>query len=80
MQEFHAIYENGVLRPLSPLGLPELTEVVATVRPAARSVEKHLRSRSVIGSMSDYADELDEIVEEAMRARETQPFRSDPEQ
>jgi predicted DNA-binding antitoxin AbrB/MazE fold protein len=80
MQEFHAIYENGVLRPLTPLGLPESTEVVATVRPASESDETKIRPRSIIGMMSNYADELDEIVEGAMRDRETQPFRTTPEQ
>jgi predicted DNA-binding antitoxin AbrB/MazE fold protein len=77
MQEFHAIYENGVLRPLSPLGLPEATEVVATVRPAVQSSEMKAARRSVIGLMSQRADLLDEIVEEAMQARETQPWRID---
>jgi predicted DNA-binding antitoxin AbrB/MazE fold protein len=76
MQEFHAIYENGVLRPLTPLGLPEATEVVASVRPAMENPTSKSRGSSIIGIMSDYADELDEIVEEAMHARETQPFRS----
>ncbi len=80
MQEFHAIYENGVLRPLEPLGLPESTEVVATVRPASESGDRKLRPNSIIGIMSDYADELDQVVEEAMRARETQPFRKDLKQ
>ncbi len=30
-QQFHAIYENGVLRPLTPLQLPDSAEVVGTV-------------------------------------------------
>jgi predicted DNA-binding antitoxin AbrB/MazE fold protein len=80
MQEFHAIYENGVLRPLTPLGLPESTEVVAMVRPVAENGEEESVKRSIIGIMSDYADELDEIVEEAMRDRETRPFRTGSEQ
>jgi predicted DNA-binding antitoxin AbrB/MazE fold protein len=32
--EFHAIYENGVLRPLTPLNLPELAEVAVTLHEA----------------------------------------------
>jgi predicted DNA-binding antitoxin AbrB/MazE fold protein len=32
-QEFHAIYEHGVLRPLTPLNLPESIEVTGTVQP-----------------------------------------------
>jgi predicted DNA-binding antitoxin AbrB/MazE fold protein len=34
-QEFHAIYEHGILRPLTPLNLPEATEVEVTLRLAA---------------------------------------------
>jgi predicted DNA-binding antitoxin AbrB/MazE fold protein len=30
-QEFHAIYENGVLRPITPLNLPESVEVAGTL-------------------------------------------------
>ncbi len=33
-QEFHAIYENGVLRPLTPLNLPELAQVAGTIEEA----------------------------------------------
>lgn len=32
IHEFHAIYENGVLRPLTPLNLPELSEVAVTLQ------------------------------------------------
>lgn len=32
---FDAIYENGVLRPLQPLELPDQSRVEVTVRPAA---------------------------------------------
>ena len=31
-QEFQAIYEHGVLRPLTPLDLPESAEVTVAVR------------------------------------------------
>jgi hypothetical protein len=31
-QEFHAIFENGVLRPLTPLNLHEATEVTGILR------------------------------------------------
>jgi predicted DNA-binding antitoxin AbrB/MazE fold protein len=78
MQEFHAIYENGVLRPLTPLGLPESTEVVATVRPASGREEMNLAQESpdpLLGLLADDSALLDEIVEEAMLSRETQPFR-----
>ncbi len=75
MQEFHAIYENGVLRPLSPLGLPEATEVVATVRLPAKHIAQ-ANDDPILGLMADDADLLDEIVEEAMQSRETQTFRT----
>jgi predicted DNA-binding antitoxin AbrB/MazE fold protein len=74
MQEFHAIYENGVLRPLTPLGLPESIEVVATVRVPEKTSPQPAHD-PILGLMADDAELLDEIVEEAMRARETQPFR-----
>jgi predicted DNA-binding antitoxin AbrB/MazE fold protein len=31
-QEFHAIYEHGILRPLTPLDLPEATKVEVVLR------------------------------------------------
>ena len=31
-QEFHAAYENGVLRPLTPVNLPEMAQVTGTLR------------------------------------------------
>jgi predicted DNA-binding antitoxin AbrB/MazE fold protein len=31
-QEIHAIYEGGVLRPLTPINLPESTQVTVVVR------------------------------------------------
>jgi hypothetical protein len=34
-QEFHAIYEGGVFRPLTPLNLPELTPVTVVVQEQA---------------------------------------------
>ncbi len=35
MQHIEAIYENGLLRPLGPLALPDLARVQLDVRPAA---------------------------------------------
>lgn len=35
--EFQAIYENGVLRPLTPLNLPESAEVVLRLDEADRA-------------------------------------------
>lgn len=76
MQEFHAIYENGVLRPLMPLEIPEATEVVATVRLPSENGSAGALRDPVLGLFSDAADMLDEIVEEAMQARESQPWRT----
>jgi predicted DNA-binding antitoxin AbrB/MazE fold protein len=39
-----AIYENGVLRPITPLDLPEHTEVQVSIKtPAATGTEAHRR-------------------------------------
>jgi predicted DNA-binding antitoxin AbrB/MazE fold protein len=38
-----AIYENGVLRPLDPLDLPERTEVQVSIKPLAVSADAHRR-------------------------------------
>jgi predicted DNA-binding antitoxin AbrB/MazE fold protein len=35
-----AIYENGLLRPLTPLALPEHTRVHLSVEPVARDPER----------------------------------------
>lgn len=44
-QEFHAIYENGVLRPITPLNLPESVEVSGT-----------LEETSIVGINGDTLD------------------------
>jgi predicted DNA-binding antitoxin AbrB/MazE fold protein len=36
-QEFDAIYEHGLLRPLTPLNLPESAEVTLVLRAAGQS-------------------------------------------
>ncbi len=74
-QEFHAIYEHGVLRPLAPLNLPESAGVTGFVQqtrlPAGATV-----GDPVLGLMSDESELIDEIVEEATMSRESQPFRA----
>ena len=65
-QDFRAIYENGVLRPLTPLSLPELTEVVGTLQEANGVAESGARSRAVelqrqqaaLDAMFDEVDKL----------------------
>jgi predicted DNA-binding antitoxin AbrB/MazE fold protein len=75
-QEFHAIYERGVLRPITPLNLPESAEVTGFVRQTSSSVEAK-PADPLIGLMADEPELVDAIVEEAMLARETHPFRVD---
>jgi predicted DNA-binding antitoxin AbrB/MazE fold protein len=74
-QEFHAIYEHGILRPLTPLNLPESAEVTGFVQqmnvPAASVANDPL-----MGFMSDEPELVDAIVEEAMVARESHPLRA----
>ena len=75
-QEFHAIYEHGILRPLTPLNLPESAEVTGILH-EKNGVEKQLStSDPLLGLMSDEPELLDEVVEDAMTAREFHPFRS----
>ncbi len=45
-QEFHAIYEGGVFRPLTPLNLPELTPVTVVVQEQAEQEQSGLAPAS----------------------------------
>jgi predicted DNA-binding antitoxin AbrB/MazE fold protein len=74
-QEFHAIYEHGVLRPLTPLNLPESAEVTGFVREksSAAPIES---DDPLMGFMANEAELVDAIVEEAMLARESHPLRA----
>jgi len=74
-QEFHAIYEHGILRPLTPLNLPESAEVTGFVQQTNGSVDGAFTD-PLMGLMSDEPDLVDAIVEEAMLARESHPFRT----
>jgi predicted DNA-binding antitoxin AbrB/MazE fold protein len=74
-QEFHAIYEHGVLRPLTPLNLPECAEVSGVLNEKPTLHPESLKSDPLIGLMSDIPELMDEIVAEAMVARTTLPFR-----
>lgn len=40
MQTMTAIFENGVLKPTSPLCLPERTEVRVTIEPLENDLQK----------------------------------------
>ena len=39
MRSLHAVFENGVFRPIEHVNLPEHSEVLIDVRPAPRSEE-----------------------------------------
>jgi predicted DNA-binding antitoxin AbrB/MazE fold protein len=73
-QEFHAIYEHGILRPLTPLNLPEAAEVTGFVQQKSGSVEAAVDD-PLMGLMADEPELVDAIVEEAMIARESHNFR-----
>jgi predicted DNA-binding antitoxin AbrB/MazE fold protein len=65
-QEFHAIYENGILRPLAPLNLPEAAEVSITVHAnaqiasesAKRSAADLQRQQAALDAMFREVDRL----------------------
>ena len=65
-QEFYAIFENGILRPLTPLNLPEAAEVSVTVhagltsahddsKPSAVALE---RQQAALDAMFRVVDQL----------------------
>jgi len=74
-QEFHAIFENGVLRPLTPLNLPESAEVTGILQQKNGAAEAALDD-PLMGLMSDEPELVDAIIEEAMAARESHPLRA----
>jgi predicted DNA-binding antitoxin AbrB/MazE fold protein len=74
--EFHAIYEGGMLKPLTPLNLPEATEVIVTLREASGNKVQELPADPLLGLMADEPELLDGIVAAAMVARETHPLRA----
>lgn len=68
-QDFRAVYENGVLRPLTPLSLPELTEVVGTLQEANGVAESGARARAVELQRQQAA--LDAMFEEVDKLPQT---------
>ena len=74
-QEFHAIYEHGVLRPLTPLNLPESAEVTGTLHEKNGGAARSPATDPLLGLMVDEPELLDEVVEAAMVARERHPLR-----
>jgi predicted DNA-binding antitoxin AbrB/MazE fold protein len=74
IHEVHAIYEHGILRPLSALDLPEATEVIVTLREVTSA--KAPPADPILGLMADEPQLLDEVVEAAIVARESHPLRA----
>jgi predicted DNA-binding antitoxin AbrB/MazE fold protein len=67
--QFHAIYEHGILRPVTPLNLPEMTEVVCTIH------EKNGTEQPAFGPSSDelrhQKEALDAMFREVDRLPQT---------
>jgi len=76
-QEFLAIYEHGVLRPLAPLNLPDAAQVVVSVHGAKASNQSQSAPNDpLLGIMSDEPELLDAVVEAAMVDRESHAGRT----
>lgn len=58
-EHIQAIYENGVLRPLQPLDLPENSVVEIDVRDVSESVEKELVNKFKIEVFEEWMASLD---------------------
>jgi predicted DNA-binding antitoxin AbrB/MazE fold protein len=59
-QQIDAIYENGVLRPLVPLALPDKTHVKITLEPQSESstVEKIASQQAALRELWKEIDQL----------------------
>ena len=55
-----AIYENGILRPLAPLNLPEQVQVQITIQPVDKSNEPSASNKPK-PTMAELWSELDKI-------------------
>lgn len=53
IQTTTAIYENGMLRPIVPLDLPEHTEVEITIEIGENSLHKKVRKALKLDELSD---------------------------
>jgi predicted DNA-binding antitoxin AbrB/MazE fold protein len=60
MPMIHAIYENGVFRPIEPVDLPERCRVEVRVVPAAEATRPSLAERfgDVIGQARDLPEDM----------------------
>ncbi len=58
-EHIQAIYENGILRPLAPLDLPENSVVEIDVRDITDSKEKELTNAAKIKAFDVWMNSLD---------------------
>jgi predicted DNA-binding antitoxin AbrB/MazE fold protein len=76
-QEFLASYEHGVLRPITPLSLPDAAQVLVSGHGANDSHQiQSATNDPLLGIMSDEPDLLDAVVEAAMIDRESHAGRT----
>ena len=59
IQHIQAIYENGLLRPLQPLDLPENKVVEIDVRDVSKEVEEYSSNRFKIEAFEEWMENLD---------------------
>jgi predicted DNA-binding antitoxin AbrB/MazE fold protein len=57
-----AIYENGILRPLTPLALPEQTQVQVYIQPLPPSAEATAHRRQVRAALAEAGLSLPEAT------------------
>lgn len=58
-EHIQAIYENGILRPLAPLDLPEQSIVEIDVRDITDNKEKELTNAEKIKAFDEWMESLD---------------------
>lgn len=61
-----AIYENGILRPLTPLALPEQTEVQIYVQPVGSGSERLAHRRQVQEALVNAGLSLEHVAPSPM--------------
>lgn len=76
-QEFDAIYERGVFRPLTPLDLPEQTKVHLHMQETEQGAPAGPDEASdLVGLLADEPELVDQIMEDVYRTRAIQPLRT----
>jgi predicted DNA-binding antitoxin AbrB/MazE fold protein len=79
-QDFQAVYEHGVFRPLSRMNLPDHARVVLTLQGSFQGATvQPVLVDNLLGSAIDEPDLIDQVVDSAMNARETYPLRAEEE-